>query len=554
MNMTFLFLVALFSQTFLENPPADFLSLIDTKSALQDLKIDAGEDRLIALLDAPAAAVTPGQIQQAARDLGDDSFRVRKAAAKRLRSVGEAAVPALRELLKSDDPEVSVTARNMLKEMAAERRQAEEEGRGYAAKLLAVKRLGELKSNKGEAVLTTLSEGKDAGLSQAAKEALQRIRGTEPERISGRKKLRQTLGHLPSNPGFVAMLDLERGAEFLPPLLARMMKENGPMMQNMMGGEGRNEVRQGLLTALNTVGNVRIDSVTMVLSDDLMDRSGHVTFVFNGQYDIDRWDRWMKEELRRVERIERKGQRLFFERRGEASFCLLDSSTFVLTAGPELDRATFLRIVDQVTEKKEPAQVAKDAFALMGEGQRLTAAGSFTKEQRKFFVGLVNDEMGRFKDAKRGEPKWLELRALRLMSGAIQMDNLRGTLSDQGDVTLSGESTDAEQAAALNTTATELNEGLGEELRKMLANVPPDMKNMFGEFKPGGKLWTSEVEGRKMTLKSGELKLTRFLPAMAFGAVPRAAPPARERAQPVPVRPAPPVQRVVPKDAVPVPK
>jgi hypothetical protein len=79
---------------------------------------------VVALLaaDRPAGSAEQAPDKQALADeatklvgqLGDDSFTVREAATKRLAEIGRPAVAALREGLKSSDPEIRIRARRIL--------------------------------------------------------------------------------------------------------------------------------------------------------------------------------------------------------------------------------------------------------------------------------------------------------------------------------------------------------------------------------------------------------------------------------------------------------
>jgi HEAT repeat protein len=63
---------------------------------------------------APNPDVLAEEAKKLVGQLGDDAFGVREAAAKRLAEIGRPAVPALREGLKSDDPEIRLRARRIL--------------------------------------------------------------------------------------------------------------------------------------------------------------------------------------------------------------------------------------------------------------------------------------------------------------------------------------------------------------------------------------------------------------------------------------------------------
>src|SRR5688500_3528576 len=70
--------------------------------------------------DAPPADPRPVDVRiaEAVRDLGADDFRVREKAGEVLWSLGDAAVPALKEAAAGDDPEVSRRARAVLDKFA----------------------------------------------------------------------------------------------------------------------------------------------------------------------------------------------------------------------------------------------------------------------------------------------------------------------------------------------------------------------------------------------------------------------------------------------------
>src|SRR5262245_6152675 len=71
---------------------------------------------LLAALGSLAAPPTPEEIAKAIKQLGDDSFEVRQAASKLLRTAGKAAEPALEEAAKSTDAEISRRSKEILEE------------------------------------------------------------------------------------------------------------------------------------------------------------------------------------------------------------------------------------------------------------------------------------------------------------------------------------------------------------------------------------------------------------------------------------------------------
>lgn len=71
---------------------------------------------LLAGLGSLAAPPTPAEIAKAIKQLSDDSFEVREAASKLLRTAGKTAEPALEEAAKSSDAEVSRRSQEILEE------------------------------------------------------------------------------------------------------------------------------------------------------------------------------------------------------------------------------------------------------------------------------------------------------------------------------------------------------------------------------------------------------------------------------------------------------
>lgn len=65
----------------------------------------------------PASAAPPADVAALVRELGDPDFRRREAATQRLRQLGGAAAPALREAAAGGDPEVCARAESLLRQL-----------------------------------------------------------------------------------------------------------------------------------------------------------------------------------------------------------------------------------------------------------------------------------------------------------------------------------------------------------------------------------------------------------------------------------------------------
>lgn len=73
-----------------------------------------GQETQPAGRDANGAAVAPGEIEKLIKDLGDDRWRVRDTASRRLGEIGRPAIPALRQAVMSPDLEVKFRAKSLL--------------------------------------------------------------------------------------------------------------------------------------------------------------------------------------------------------------------------------------------------------------------------------------------------------------------------------------------------------------------------------------------------------------------------------------------------------
>src|SRR4051812_43483250 len=64
---------------------------------------------------APTPAPSPKELDRLIANLGNDDFRVREEATHKLYKIGKPAIPALRQALSSDDPEVQSRAQLIIK-------------------------------------------------------------------------------------------------------------------------------------------------------------------------------------------------------------------------------------------------------------------------------------------------------------------------------------------------------------------------------------------------------------------------------------------------------
>jgi len=145
------FFTALCSQggSILENPPADLASLLNPEQTLVALQHNSDNASLIALIQTgkPATAgVADADIAEAIAGLGSHEVAVRREARATLAKAGNAAHKALEEVKNHDDPEISMSARQLLAKIEAqEQEQTMQFDQAYLPRFMAIRLLGSLK-------------------------------------------------------------------------------------------------------------------------------------------------------------------------------------------------------------------------------------------------------------------------------------------------------------------------------------------------------------------------------------------------------------------------
>ena len=256
------------------------VDLLPTEAYWKAKRVTVSVKRLVHELDPAAAPVAkPDDIPRLVRDLGAAEFAVRQAAAARLRALGALAAKELAEAAKSDDPEVSMTARELLKNLKAAKLGPGGPKAKAIRRLMAIRTLGELKDPEALPVLRPLLDSKEPFVADFARKAIAAIEGKPFRRTPlARELLHADLCLLPRNCGVVGQMSLI-------PTPSKPVDATAALPPFMQAGDMKEKLVQGLLTAAELVGNVRVDHLTMGVADDVGDDTGYVAFVARGLYD-----------------------------------------------------------------------------------------------------------------------------------------------------------------------------------------------------------------------------------------------------------------------------
>ena len=539
-------------------PPRDLASLLDPKAALQQMDVPTDEDALIALIAAEPRGVP--DLTKAVAGLGAEDFKTRQEAARILREAGPAARAVLEPVAGSDDPEVRETARVLLKQIAAAGPRETGPDNSYVQHLMAIRLLEQMKSRKAILALQTVAHGDDVTLAAAAVEAVAAINGKPTPRPSGRESLEQLAGRLPTDTAFLAVLDLERGAK------ARTIREffelvkaaakagggaapepdpDGPVTPDMLAQAvaqldmvAAPQLERGVMELLNTVGNVRIDAVAMILpgGDDVPETAElpdvempeaapetgnqYVAWVFKGLYDPERMKKGLAHGFRKTRTA--GGHEILY---GDGAVCLLDENTILLANGGGRDCPYMDALVEKLTSPVEtqlPDVPAMAIESIRKGDMRLALASTWAlggalkaKLRQQVQRDLLRQEAQIAANPERAKRPAIRvgLAFEKLVLTAMDLDYVTGEVPTNGDLVLRGMAKDAGAATAMVGLLNEAEESLRTLLKSRAhLNAPLPLQALLAA--PDMRFWTSEAEGRAVIVRGGKGPGIGMLPVM----------------------------------------
>jgi hypothetical protein len=231
----------------------------------------------------------PENVKQLISDLAADDFKTRENARKALEAMGPAAAPLLKPAQDSKDPEVAAVANTLVKQFAEHGKERD------VRRLMAIRTLGERKEKSALPTLKNLVNSKDLFVSDYALRAVAQIEGNKLTRIDHKKEVAADLQLLPKNLSFIGQATgLPGTALTLDKILDQALD---PANQNpFLGGPnagGKNPDKKKMLARLTTkvldvverIGNIRIDGITLGVSENVGPRGGFAVIAIRGKYD-----------------------------------------------------------------------------------------------------------------------------------------------------------------------------------------------------------------------------------------------------------------------------
>jgi hypothetical protein len=251
----------------------DLLDYLATQDYWKAKSVEVTAAAMEAELKAPPVMDVEAQV----RNLGSDDFQTRDRAQRTIEAAGPAVAPQLTAALQSPDPEVVSRVQAILEHLA-------QSGQARRVRtLMAIRTLGELKDQAALPILRPLLTSKELFVAEYAAAAVAAIEGKSYARPRPTADQRRAdLDLLPADLGAVGQLHLggATGATSLDQWI-----EQGAAASNLPKDQIAAKITQGLIQALEMVGNIRVDGITLGVSDSVGPDGGYVVVMARGIYD-----------------------------------------------------------------------------------------------------------------------------------------------------------------------------------------------------------------------------------------------------------------------------
>lgn len=264
----------------------DLLNQIPVQDYWQQRGISSNYDTMLNFLDEKTEPVDATAL---IRQLGDVDYQVRDKAAGQLEALGRRVEKQLQQATEASDPEVRFRAKELLKKLGSNQHQR------HIHRLMAIRTLGEMKDPRALPHLKKLLDSNRNFEADYARQAIATIESKPlPARTINPALMSKHLWMLPKECGYVAQA---RNAEVQGTRISDMFKLFGEMGAGDQVAEMKREFYKGLLEAADRIGNVRLDSITVGVAENVGDDSGFVVLIARGLYNKAAIESFIKEEF-----------------------------------------------------------------------------------------------------------------------------------------------------------------------------------------------------------------------------------------------------------------
>lgn len=254
----------------------DLLDTVPTDAYWQAKHTTVSVEMMIAELAPPPQKA---DITQELKDLESDQFAVRSAARSKIELAGPAASAQLEKAKDSQDPEVAGVAKDLLQRYASKGKDRQ------VRKLMAIRTLGERKEKAALPALKLLAASKERFVADYAARAIAQIEGVPYKEMIDYAAAEADVALLPANTGIVLQVGNAPGTHLNLALIVAALPDK-ILMQSQTTREKMTQTGTSkFLEVVERVGNVRLDNLTVAMSDDIGGNGGWVMFIGRGQFD-----------------------------------------------------------------------------------------------------------------------------------------------------------------------------------------------------------------------------------------------------------------------------
>jgi hypothetical protein len=358
-------------------PSNDLLDYIPTAHYWHTKQVDVTVPAMAAELTDAAPAGVSDLIDQ----LSSLDPQARLAARKSLIGMGPKVLPSLRQALATGDPETAAAARELIRQISAQSKPAS------VRRLMAIRALGESGDPTALAILQPLLVSTapfEAEYAAAAIAALRHQPTTRPALALADRAA--DAWHLPADCCMVWQSAAPSGHPInLDALIAQDMA-----MTNRQRDQVVDDLYNPLIEAAETVGNVRIQSVTAGLTGQLSPHSGYLIFVLRGQYDSQALIQTLLSHQAQVAGHNVDGVDVFSQNNSEPWLFMPSDQQLVVVAGP--GEVPIESIVAAVTQGKGDLHSSPDLSPVLAStdmSQRLWGMAKVTDSYRQYMPILA---------------------------------------------------------------------------------------------------------------------------------------------------------------------
>jgi len=384
--------------------PNELLDLFPTKAYWESESVEISPETMLAEIKEPPKEADASAL---IKDLGAEKFQVREAAHKKILAMGPAVLPQITPLLKSADPEVVARAQQIVQSLSGG---AE---RTAVRRLMAIRTLGELKYAKALPVLKGLTKSKELFVADYARRAVAAIEGGtySPPSLSPQQRMAD-VWMLPKGCGVVAQCTMSGATKFD---LEQFMQGMAPLTGSRDPQEIVKQMLRGLLSIIYKIGNVRVDSVTLGVADDIGGhKTGYVVLIVRGLYDADKAKAALAESMAPRGQVKKIGQLEVHCPDDEVAMIFASNHQFVLMAGPEEENLPLADVARAVRSGKGTLEDNKELAGLIRAVDRsgpIWAAAKMSPAYREALTILAPFQAMTFSTAKAKDGLLLTLNA-----------------------------------------------------------------------------------------------------------------------------------------------